>query len=479
MIQSKYCWLGWAVISLLVTACTIPNAKTSQSDIIFLPGSVQNQPSSSLRKNQSPHSQSAFQEQQDAHGPVRYDIPIRHNKRVKQMIDFYLTRGRKNLTKGIERSGRYLPMLRRELKKGGLPQDLAYLVATESNYNPKARSHAGAVGMWQFMKATGKRSGLHQNQWMDERLDPMKSTQAAIHHLKYLYKKFGNWELSLAAYNAGEGRVRRAIRRAKANKRPTDYWSLRLPRETSRYVADFMAVTTISKNLKKYGLDHIKKAPPLDLKKLEVSTDFSLQEVAKRSKTPLNQVLQDNPSLIYAVPPLNQKKYELYLPKAGELAFVISTYKNPNPTTAWKAKFASVTRSKQMTRLLKKYGTPTYIRVRKGDSLWKLSAKHETTIARLRTWNRLNKKGTLRVGQKLKIYHPTWKVFDQLVQTSSSSRSSAKSPSVIVVKPGDTLSSLSRKYRVSVKQLLQWNKLKRANALKAHQKLRVAPPNQI
>ena len=476
MIQSKYCWLGWAVIASLVTACTIPNAKTAQSELIFPPAAAHAQ-APRLRKNQSlPTPQTPVLEKQ----AVTYDIPIRHNKRVEKMIDFYLTRGRKILTKGIARSGRYLPMLQKELKKAGLPQDLAYLVATESNYNPKARSHAGAVGLWQFMKATGKKSGLHSNQWMDERLDPMKATQAAIVHLKYLYNKFGNWELSLAAYNAGEGRVRRAMRRAKAKNRPTDYWSLKLPKETSRYVADFMAVMTISKNLKKYGLDHIVKDPPLDLKKIEISTDFSLQEVAKRSKRPFQQLLQDNPSLIYAVPPLSQKKYDLYLPKEHELAFVISVYKNPTPATAWKAKFAHINRSKQMTRLLTKYGTPTYIRVRKGDSLWKLSAKHQTTVARLRTWNRINKKGFLRIGQKLKIYHPTWKVFHQLVQPPATLvTGKAKSPHVIRVKPGDTLSDLARKYRVSVKQLLKWNDLKRATALKAHQNLRVAPPQKI
>lgn len=535
MVQSKYCWLGWAVISLLITACTIPSTKTSKAEVVFLPISPSQaeaspylhkkrahrpqavsvakkktlftpqptteqlhlseiefnrdssdvailEPTNSQSRQILANSRVPMKKQKpvsEEPQPITYDLPIRHNKRVQKFIDFYLEKGRKAFIKGIERSGRYLPMLRKELKAAGLPEDLAYLVATESNYNPKARSRAGAAGLWQFMKATGRENGLRQNRWVDERLDPLKSTRAATQYLKYLFAKFGNWELVLAAYNAGEGRVQKGIRRAKAKKRPVDYWSLPLPRETRRYVPDYMAVTIISKDLKKYKLDHIAKAAPLDLKKLTISTDFSLQEVAKRSKMSFKELWRHNPSLIYAVPPLHQKKYDLYLPKEHELPFTISLYKYPTPAKGWKMKFARLAQSKRMTQLLTKYGSPAYIRVKKGDSLWKLSKTHRTTVRRLRHWNQVNQKGFLKIGQKIKIYYPTWKVFNALMGTPTIVAMSApQMSSPITVKPGDTLSSLARKYGVSVKQLLRWNKLKHATALQAYQKLIVSPPKK-
>ena len=418
---------------------------------------------------------------------VTYDLPIRFNKRVKQVLDYYLKKGRQALEKGISRSGKYLPLLRSILKEEGLPQDLAYLVATESNYNPRARSSSGAVGLWQFMKNTARIYHLRQDQWIDERMDVVKSTHAAARHLKYLYKQFGTWELALAAYNAGGGRVRKEIKRAKAKKRPMDYWSLQVPRETKRYVADYMAVTIISKNLEKYGLAHIAKESPMRRKKIKISTDFSLKEIAKRVKMPFKELWNLNPFLIQSVPPLDQEEHEIYLPHDHELRFVISLYKQPNPSREWKMKLAQADKSARMTELLTRYGAPTYIRVKKGDSLWKMAREHNTTVARLRRWNKVNKKGLLQINQQLKIYLPTWKVFDALIESPSpkadksnkkslAASNKAKKSRTITVKPGDTLSAIARKYRVTVKQLMGWNKLKRARELKAYQKLIVSPP---
>jgi len=560
MIQSKYCWLGWAATVLLVAACTKPQPQITKSQTTFLPATRVSSPASLSRQTRkrtvaapAPSSHSIrtqkkrkptaavvrsvgvarkstekqtpliknaeketnlieIAENRDAAkqlmvtpkttvatqeaspvvsvekpAQVTYDMPILLNKRVKRMLAFYLNKGKKSFKKGIQRSGKYLPLIRNILKQEGLPQDLAYLAAIESNYNPRARSSAGAVGMWQFMKGTARNYNLRQNRWIDERMDVIKSTHAAAQHLKYLFGKFGNWELALAAYNAGEGRVGKAIKRAKAKNRPTDYWSLNVPRETKRYVADYMAATIISKNLEKYGFADIVKEPPMDEEKVVISTDFSLQEIAQRTNISFKKLWNLNPFLIQAVPPMNQREYQIYLPHKQKLRFVISLYKKPHPAKQWKTKFAHANQSAQMTQLLTRYGSPTHIRVKKGDNLWKLAKQHKTTIARLRRWNKVNKKGFLKINQKLKLYLPTWKVFDALIRESSVSKKSRKQtlaisknnhqkPHSIIVQPGDTLSAFSRKYRISVDQLLKWNKLKRATELKAYQQLIIAPP---
>lgn len=397
-----------------------------------------------------------------------YDIPMVKHKRVDQAMKYYLNKGRRSLQTGIRRSQQYLPLIKSILKEEGLPQDLAYLAAVESNYNPRARSHAGAVGMWQFVSSTGRQYKLNQTKWIDERMDVPKSTKAAAKYLKYLYGLFGEWDLALAAYNSGEGRVQRTIRKAKKRGKPTDYWSLRLPRETQRYVGNFMAVTQISKNLEKYGLDQLEPKPPLQLKQLTLSTDFSLKEVADRSKIPFKIMLDLNPAYIRAIPPLDKKQYQVYIPDEAHKNLELSLKKNPTPQIEWKSKAIVKDNSKRMTKLLSQYGSPVYFRVKKGDNLWKLAKKHSTTISRLRAWNNLKKNSVLRINQRLKVYIPTWKVFAQLSQPVK------KKPHRITVRPGDTLSQIARKYRVSIKTLMRWNKLPHANSLRAYQKLVVA-----
>ncbi|MHB9030709.1 MAG: lytic transglycosylase domain-containing protein [Candidatus Latescibacterota bacterium] len=188
------------------------------------------------------------------------DVPIDYNEKVRNSISYFQNSGRKYMTLWLQRSGRYLPMIQEIFAEEGLPLDLAYLSMIESGLNPKAVSPARAVGLWQFIYTTGKLYGLERNEWYDERRDPLKSTKAAAQHLKDLYKLYDDWNLVLAAYNSGQGRVSRAIQAGGIN----DYWRITLPRETSNYVPTFMAVLVISKAPELFGFENIVPEPLLE-----------------------------------------------------------------------------------------------------------------------------------------------------------------------------------------------------------------------
>jgi membrane-bound lytic murein transglycosylase D len=185
----------------------------------------------------------------DESDTVIYDIPIVMNDRVENSLAYLQTVARDAFSTYLERSSRYMPIVEKIMVEEGLPHDLVYLPLVESGYNPHAFSRARAVGMWQFISATGKLYGLKHNWWYDERRDFEKSTRAAARHLRDLMAQFGSWELALAAYNTGAGRVSREIRK----KNTHDFWKLRLPRETRNYVPLFTAAIIIAKQPEKYG----------------------------------------------------------------------------------------------------------------------------------------------------------------------------------------------------------------------------------
>ena len=164
--------------------------------------------------------------------PAVDDIELQMNADVLRYIAFFTGGGRSTFERWLKRSGRYMELFRSVLQKEGLPPDLVHLVYVESGFNVNARSYAAAVGPWQFMRSTSQLFGLHVNQWVDERKDPEKATVAAARYLKHLYGIFGDWPLALASYNAGEGTVMRAIK----YQGTTNYWELRLPKQTEEYV---------------------------------------------------------------------------------------------------------------------------------------------------------------------------------------------------------------------------------------------------
>ena len=400
-----------------------------------------------------------------------YDIPIRVNSKVKSILRKFASKNRKQLIVGIQRSGKFMPMITRMLQKEGLPLDLAYMVPVESNFNVRARSNKSAVGLWQFIASTGRIYGLKINRWIDERRDPVLATKAAITYLKHLYGIFGDWELAMAAYNSGEGRVKRAINRAKKKGRKHNFWSLRLPRETRGYVPSIMAMAVIYKNPKRYGFGHVRPLSPMDETKASLTVAFSLEEVAKRSKMSFSALRDKNPALFLGVPPMTQTSYSFYVPQNNRQELMASLKQSPNPSKKWGHSYnALLGSSNRVTRVLEKFGAPIYFRVKTGDNLWDLARKHKTSIRRLARWNRLNSKSVLRVNRRLKIYVPTWRVFREVARNSSYSSTRLIALRIRVPK-GGALSVIAEKYKTSVRKLMRWNKLSSPHAIRAGQRL--------
>ena len=246
-------------------------------------------------------------------------LPLQITDPVLAYINFFSTgRGRRILTYGLQRSGRYRTLIRRVLDEEGVPQELIYLAQAESGFQPRAVSRKKATGMWQFMQARGREYGLQQSPYFDDRLDPEKATRAAARHLRDLYHHFGDWYLAMAAYDCGPGNVDRGIERTGY----ADFWELRsrnvLPKETANYVPAILAMTIVVKNAKEYGLDGIEGDPPLEYESVEMTAPTHLQLAADVLECPLSQLHDLNPALLKNVAPAGM----LRVPKGTGAALV-------------------------------------------------------------------------------------------------------------------------------------------------------------
>ncbi len=249
-----------------------------------------------------------------------FDIPVVYNKAVKKWMDYFLNRGRGFFERYGARAGRYAPILGSILEEHGLPRDLIFLAMAESGFQTKAKSWARAVGPWQFMPYTGKRFGLHIDWYVDERRDPIKATIAASRYLTKLFEEFGSWELAAASYNAGEGKMGRAIRRYKTE----NFWRISkgryLKSETKNYVPKIMALAIIGKNLKTFGFEDIDFHEPLDFQEVEVGPATDLFKVAKEIDVEFEEIQRLNPEILrWFTPPVGN--YRLRLPVGNKRVF--------------------------------------------------------------------------------------------------------------------------------------------------------------
>lgn len=243
-----------------------------------------------------------------------FDIPVIYNEQVKKWMSYFLNRGRGFFERYTERAGRYAPILGAILEEHGLPRDLIFLAMAESGFNTSAKSWAAAVGPWQFMPYTGRMYGLDQDWYKDERRDPIKATVAAARYLTKLYGDFGSWEVAAAAYNAGEGKLSRAITKYKSE----DFWDLTKGRylkdETKNYVPKIMALAIIGKNLKSFGFDEIDFHEPLDFDEISVKPGTDLIKLSEAIQVDFEEIQRLNPEVLRWFTPPNIEDYKLRIP---------------------------------------------------------------------------------------------------------------------------------------------------------------------
>jgi membrane-bound lytic murein transglycosylase D len=252
------------------------------------------------------------------------DIPVRWDERVVRYLEFFRDdpRGRSLIRGWMSRVERYGPMIREALRSQGMPEDLLYLAMIESGFDPRARSDAGAVGLWQFVSRTGEEYGLHQDHWVDLRMDPEASTVAGARYLDALHDRFGTWELSFAAYNMGYGALLRAIRKYDTN----DFWALShleaaLPFETTLYVAKVTACAIVGRNLERFGLGDLAHERSLEWETVEVPGGSQISIVARAAGTTVDQLRTLNPALRRDRVPPGGDAFSIRIPSSGLASF--------------------------------------------------------------------------------------------------------------------------------------------------------------
>ncbi|MCB0365939.1 MAG: lytic transglycosylase domain-containing protein [Bdellovibrionaceae bacterium] len=244
-----------------------------------------------------------------------YDLPITYNSKVRFWINYYQKGGQSWFKRWMERSYRYLPQMQAHMKERGIPQDLAFVAMIESGFSPHAKSDAEAVGYWQFIKSTASRYGLRINWWLDERRDFTKSTRAAASYLNDLYKMFDSWYLTAAAYNMGEGRLRKLIQKYKTD----NFWVLSkkrdFPEETREYIPKLLAAMLISKSPALYGFHKMEPKEPYSYEYFSVPGGTDLYSLSKHLKVPLGSLKKLNPELLHSFIPSFVNSHRIRIPR--------------------------------------------------------------------------------------------------------------------------------------------------------------------
>ena len=311
--------------------------------------------------------------------------PIAHSR-----IAFYAAKRPIHLGRMLGRAPLYFPLFEEALDRHDLPLELKYLAVVESGLNPKARSHAGARGLWQFMYATARGQGLRIDSYIDERRDPVRSSEAACVFLKKLYNQYGDWYLALAAYNAGPGNVNKAIRRSGGKK---NFWEIRyfLPRETRNYVPAFMAVVYLMEYHAEHNIFPAELFTPYAaLDTVEVNTVLRFDQIAAHLNMDVESLSQLNPMFRLDIIPGPPEKWPLVLPQNLIPSFL--AYQED-----------MILHEPERTPKIVFVPEPVVYRVKSGDVLGGIASNYGVSLKQIKEWNGL--KGTMiRVGQKLKIH---------------------------------------------------------------------------
>jgi membrane-bound lytic murein transglycosylase D len=415
----------------------------------------------------------------DAKTPFKYD----YNDAVKPYIDLYARRKREQVEKMLSLGELYFPLFEEKLAKYNLPLELKYLPVIESALNANAKSRAGAMGLWQFMYGTGKMFGLEINSYVDERCDPDKATEAACQYLAYLYNMYHDWQLVLAAYNAGPGNVNKAIRRSGGK---TNYWSLRpfLPLETRGYVPAFIGASYVFSHTEEHNL----KATQSILHFLQTDTinlkhPVSIDQLAQSLQLDADLIRFLNPGYKKGIIPCIEDKFNVIcLPKAKVGDFINNEDQiyafGKSPSDEGQEKMIVIAPATQVQEVRKSHT------VKNGETLTTISKKYLCSVQEIRQWNNL-KSNNLKSGQKLVVYvsQPTAKntlvspaaIAKPVSPAASGAANSEVKYVYYTVQAGDTLFKIANKYDgVSVDDIKKWNNLTDINSLKIGTKLKVA-----
>ncbi|MBU1345029.1 MAG: LysM peptidoglycan-binding domain-containing protein [Proteobacteria bacterium] len=366
----------------------------------------------------------------------QYDeIPVTLNKHVQAEIKRLTGPERQFFVQSLERAARYRPFIVSELKKAGLPEDISWLPLIESGFKIRALSSARALGLWQFIPSTGYKFGLNRNYYIDERLDPEKSTRAAISYLKELHTLFGDWTTALAAYNCGESRVLGIIRKQSINYLD-NFWDLyqNLPRETSRYVPRFLATLHIVNNLDKYNIKINAPLLPIDFQTCEINKQVRLKDIAKEIGVNTTLLKELNAELRYALLP--PEPYQIKIPAEKAQIFLskidtIKTTYSPPPMFV-------------------------FHRVRGGETLSGIAKKYKTSIRAISVANNINKSYRIIAGKVLKIPSRT---NGEVINAIASSPVAPGQAITYTVHRGDNLWNIARKFGVTTKNIMATNRL--------------------
>ncbi len=497
--------LAWDKGDFDTALAALDNAYSLLLKLDLSPDSPHNQEKNELRLLIAQRIQEIYASQLTAVGNNHRSIPLVENMHVLNEIQVFQTEEKERFKEGYKRSGRYRNFILKELKKTGLPEELSWVPMIESWFNPRAYSRASAAGLWQFIASTGYRFGLKRDRYIDERMDPIKSTRAALLYLNELHSHFGDWTTALASYNCGEYKVKKLIRDQRVNYLD-NFWDLyiMLPQETRRFVPRFIAAVLIVTNPEKYNFQLPKPDPPLEYETITVDKPIKLADLSKKMEFKVGDLAAINPelrhkstpdheynlrvpvgygektlatldSLAQYIPP--EASYIIHYVKRGETLSKIAQRYNASVSaiarlnrinhvhfikSGWRLKIpTSRSRSSASIRpreLIKEGEKLVYI-VRRGDSLYKIANSFNTTVQKIKEDNNLNS-DNLEVGQKI------------IIQSGI-----PEGAIVYTVKSGDTPFEIARRNGMNLATFLALNGLSYRSKIYPGQELWVFPKN--
>ena len=410
-------------------------------------------------------------------------MPLVYNKKVKGFIDYFTTGKNKSYLLTMERRKNiYFPIFEEALKRWGLPDELKYLPIVESGLNPMAISVAGASGPWQFMPAAGRDYGLIVNEYIDERLDIYKSTEAACRFFTWLHKYFGNWDLCLASYNCGPGTVKRAMRQSGRN----TFWSIYeyLPRETRSYVPQFVAVTYGMNYLRDYNMVADSILYPMETDTILLHQFVNIHILCEKLDICYEDFVKLNPAIRTNILPDNMN-YPIRLPKEKKLEYILNQHEIAECVNVLTDPIEVATNDRRRsTSGAVAYRQKIIHTVKSGEVLSRVASRHGVSVSQIKSWNGM-KSNVIRSGQKLVIYKMKYSKtkpssiaakknttpVGKSTNTNTKTSSNQAVPKYHYVQPGDTLWTISQRYGgIPIEKLRKLNNLK-GNTIKVGQKL--------